>query len=109
EQRARRRLVGDEAVDDAALERRAERGDLRRALRDADARLGAARRRRHAGDPSVRSLVEDLALGVERPAEVLADRAHAHKLEKLVTADEAVAVEERVVVELAEAREPRVG
>src|SRR6266568_4155241 len=80
EDRAGGRFVGYEAVQQAALQRRPDRRDLGRTDGGADGQAAGGNLQGDAGEPVVGSAVDDAALGIEYPADQLADGAQASHL-----------------------------
>src|SRR5260370_26606078 len=109
EDRARGRFVGDQAVQQAALQRRPDRRDLGRTDGGADGLAAGGNLQGDAGEPGVGSAVDDAALGIEGPADQLAAGAQPPHLEQLLARDEAVDIDLRRLVTLAQPAEAQNG
>src|ERR1700730_14204923 len=103
------RLVGDQTVDQTSLQRRSDRRNLGGTDGCADGQGPRGDLRRNAGEAAVGAAVDDMALGVERPAGQLADRAQSHHFQQLLARDETVNMELRALVHLANPDQPQVG
>src|SRR4030081_2109312 len=76
-----RRLVGNQPVDQTSLQRRPDRRDLGRADRRSDGQGFGRNPGGNAGETAFCPAIDNVALGVERPARQLADGAEPHHFE----------------------------
>src|SRR3984893_84575 len=101
------RLVGDQSIDQTAVQRRSDRRHLGRTDDCSDGQGFGRDLRWNAGQASVGPTLDDAALCVERPTGQLADGAQPHHFEQFLARDEAVDVQLRPRGDLPDSHYPQ--
>src|SRR6266851_5314440 len=104
-----RDLVRDQPVDQTSLQRRPDRRDLGRTDGRSDGQGLGRDLRWNAGETAVCPSVDDASLGIKRPTGQFANGAQPHHFKQFLAADEAVNMDLRALVHLADPDKPQVG